>query len=652
MLLSNVCQTELLTGSFIVELDQNADYPNQSFSIKYGCHTLPHYPPVIAASKVYAESDLSSYNKRQKTFSYRIKTIFVESITWQWLYSWHLLVVYELILTTRITPLGSTYYSWLPAEVVVVVSWLLKSDWNLNAPLFKALELQESRSMLIQEEDHPFASIPMMYGSGDNPTQYPPSESSGQQVTKATTEPARSFTSLQYFVSGDDEGDSQQNSHTLGLNCFVHPCHGVCNFRISFDSTESVESQQNSLNSSYPYLADGHRLSCVDQNDLSDVQLPFDYDPVFDGNPGDEVAHTTDVAGSLIDDVALFETLPSKTEDFEVVNKSLDLRYLLEGDQILFTHDHSERQPTTTESSQLDQSQLHLSHEGAIPVTHNTRQFICDVTVVEENGLRRPCGKACKNARVLSNHKCGYHRGERICDVIVIGENGQQRQCGNVCNNANVLWEHRRKVHSGQQICNVTVVGEDGQPRPCRMVFKNVPSLSTHKTKYHTGQKNCAVTIIGENGRQRACGVVCKNAAALSHHKRREHSGQKICDSTVVGEDGQLRPCGKVCKNIQDLLGHRGKVHRLQQICDKFVFGEDGQLRPCGKVCKNAPALSLHKRRDHTGQKACDVIVFEGDGLSRQCGKICKSKEELHYHRRKHRKRKPVDLAQDNDISP
>ncbi|WOG29524.1 hypothetical protein [Endozoicomonas sp. 8E] len=35
---------------------------------------------------------------------------------------------------------------------------------------------------------------------------------------------------------GDGKGGSERRQHSLGLNCFVQPCHGVCRFRQFSDS--------------------------------------------------------------------------------------------------------------------------------------------------------------------------------------------------------------------------------------------------------------------------------------------------------------------------------------------------------------------------------------------------------------------------------
>ncbi|WP_257287776.1 MULTISPECIES: hypothetical protein, partial [unclassified Endozoicomonas] len=76
-------------------------------------------------------------------------------------------------------------------------------------------------------QDHPFAAIIMVPGSGSDQRQYPPSDSTGQQAQGATARPSGSFSNSFNSVSAGGSGGSQQHLHTLGLDCFVFPCHGV-----------------------------------------------------------------------------------------------------------------------------------------------------------------------------------------------------------------------------------------------------------------------------------------------------------------------------------------------------------------------------------------------------------------------------------------
>ncbi|WP_257254051.1 ankyrin repeat domain-containing protein [Endozoicomonas sp. SESOKO3] len=85
----------------------------------------------------------------------------------------------------------------------------------------------------------PLTAIITMPGSGNDQPQHPPSASSGQQAQETTIGPTGSFNN---FLNSDSasaggNGGSQQHLHTLGLDCFVSPCHGVCQFRPSSDSS-------------------------------------------------------------------------------------------------------------------------------------------------------------------------------------------------------------------------------------------------------------------------------------------------------------------------------------------------------------------------------------------------------------------------------
>ncbi|WP_257282069.1 ankyrin repeat domain-containing protein [Endozoicomonas sp. ISHI1] len=195
----------------------------------------------IAHAHGYAESDLPSDEKQGRLNGRQLTTTIIESISWPWLYANHLLVDYELILTSKNTPLSSTSYSWLPAKMVVAVGWLLKSYFYIYISSFNSIAQKELCQV------HPLAAIITMPGSGSDQPQHPPSESSGQQAQGATACPAGSFNSFLYSDSAGGSGGSQQHQHTLGLDCFVSPCHGVCQFRPSSDSSGPAEWQMDSI---------------------------------------------------------------------------------------------------------------------------------------------------------------------------------------------------------------------------------------------------------------------------------------------------------------------------------------------------------------------------------------------------------------------
>ncbi|WOG26923.1 hypothetical protein [Endozoicomonas sp. 8E] len=479
--MSVICQAKPLTRRFVIELEQNADFSNQNFFIKLDRRTLSDNP--------------LPDNKRHKHYIYGMKTTLIDSISWQWLHATNLLVAYELILTPKDTFQCPTLYSSLPLEAVITIVWLLKNYWNPYSPLFNPIEHQEA------SQKHPFAITTLMPGSEQNPPQYQPSQSSGQHTPQATAHITGYFTSLLYSDSGSGNEDPEQHLHTLGLNCFIYPCNGVCRFRQSSDPSNSV-------------------------NGVASDSM---------------IARTAD---------------------------------------------------TTT------------------PV------------------------------------------GQATCNVILIGNAGQLQKCGKVIKNKKALRYHIKKYHTGQKTCDITSLGEDDRPRPCGKVFRSAQALYEHKSKVHSGKKTCDVTEVAEDGQLRLCGLVCKNSQSLSNHKRYVHTRQQTCDANVVGEYGRLYPCGKLCKNAKALSNHKNQYHTGQKTCDVKVVGEDGQPRPCGVVCQNAKILWNHKARYHSKEKICKETVVGLDGQPRPCGKVCKGVTALSDHKRKHRKRKAVNVNQDNGLTP
>ncbi|WOG29008.1 hypothetical protein [Endozoicomonas sp. 8E] len=563
---SVVCQAEAVTRRFIFELGQDTASLKQDFSIKHDRPELPVNPSDIAVTNGYAESDSPPDDKRHRSYSYRVKTTFVESISWQLLYAADLLVAYELILTTKGVPL----YSWLPLEAFIVIGWLIKSYWNPDSLLLNPIEQQEVRP------DHPFRTITMMFGTGQNPEKYPPSESSSQPATQANVHLTGYFTSLLYSDSGGGNGGPQEHSHTLGLNCFVHPCRGVCRYQLSSDSREFAESPLNSME------------------------------------------HSAGSTGRLSDDVPMPSYFPVNSNDWFIASVLLNLggHCLQEERRISSTQSHftppmetSETQQTTG-SSQSGQYPLRISRTGRLKTADQSSRRACEVIIVGEDGRQRPCKKVCKNARALSSHKTSYHSGQQTCKETLVAEDGQRRPCRKICKHAQALLVHKKREHSVQQICKVKVVAEDRQQRPCGKVCKNTAALSIHKSNYHTGQKTCDVPVVAKDGQQRLCGKVCQHAQALSTHKKKDHSGQRTCVVTVAGEDGQQRPCGKVCKNTLALSLHKRRDHSEPKTCDVPVVGWDGQQRRCGKVFENAHTLSVHKVL-HRKRKPVDVNQYD-----------------------------------------
>lgn len=590
ILSSFACQAEALTRLFIVESGQKAGFLKQSCFIKRDQHLCSD----IADTRDYAVLDSPPDDKPLWPGGYRVKTALIESISWQWLYVTDLLVAYELILTTKNAPICVNPYSWLSLEVVVAVVWLSTSYWNLCTPLFSAIEQQTT------SQDNSFAITTMMVGSEQTPQQGQPSKARSQHALKANIHPAGSRSSHLNTECGDGNRCPKKQLHTLGLNCFVDYCCGVCQWRQSSDSSgvdgwslnleESFTNQTEATSgqSPCPHMAFGYCLLCVGDLDPENAKHSR-HKPLFE---------------RWVD----FSRIPLRC-DFGQPPQSLCEKF---GSPM--TLNHRETEQTVTDLSQLCQTQPQLSQSG-------TPQFT-------------------------------DYRGQKTCHVKVIAENGQKRSCGAMFRHTKALSDHKSLCHSWRQICNVTVVGEDGQPRLCGMIYRSACALNDHKSKFHRGQQTCGVIVVGEDGRQQQCGRVCKNSNSLSYHKRRDHSGQKTCNVTVVREDGQHWPCRKVCKNAASLSAHKSKCHSGQRNCDVTMIGANGQQRRCGRVFKNVHALSNHKIRVHTDKQACDVTVIGEDGLQRPCGRICKNAKSMSEHKRKHRKRKPADLDQEDDLSP
>ncbi|WOG26802.1 hypothetical protein [Endozoicomonas sp. 8E] len=610
--MSVICQAKPLTRRFIIELEQNAGFPNQNFSIKIDRRTLSGSLPDIADTNGCEEPDLPPDKKRHKPDSYRVKTTLVESISWQWLYTTNLPFTYELFLTSRDIPLCSKPYSWILVEAVITVGWLLKSNWNPDSLLFKPIEQHEA------SQSHLLAITAMMPGS-EHEQQGQPAESSGQQAPRTDTYPKDYFTNLLYSDSGDDSGNPQQHSHTLGLNCFVFPCSDVCQFRQSSDASDSgaPDCRESSTN---------HEEAGPGRPCLTDTNTPARQatcNVIVFGKDG-QLRQCERIYKNK-------KMLQSHKSRFHSGQKTCDLMVIGEGNQ---------SQPC----GKVFQNARGLTNHKSIV---HSGQKNCNETIIGKDGQPQPCGKICSNARSLTVHKSRYHTGQKTCAVTDIGEDGQQRPCGKVCKNALALTEHKSKRHTGQKTCNLSVAGEDGQPRPCGMVCQNAMALSNHKRNFHSRQQTCTENVTRDDGQLRLCGTICKNIPTLSYHKRREHSGLQACKVNIVGEDGQKRHCGKVCKNPDALSNHKRRDHSGQKICDVTIIEDNGQLRPCAKVCKNAKALSDHKSRYHTGQQICDLTVIGHDGQPQLCRKVFKNAKALLNHKGIHRKRKPFDVDRD-----
>ncbi len=635
------CQTQPLTERYIVELEQKKGSTKQRFTIMRDRRTFSGNPSVIAYANSYTESGLPPDHNPHKSGEYGVKTTHIESISWQWLYNIQLLVGYELILTTKGASLKITPYSWSPVEMAVTVSWLLQNYWNPGSPSFNPSGQQKA------SEFHPFATITMMFGSGNNlqtsQQQGQPSESSGQHAILATGY----FTSLVCSDSGNGNGDPHQHLHSLGLNCFVQPCHGVCQFRSSTVSMRLAQSPLDSVGVS-TVATPGQNAPLNSCNSLEGVAS----DGVALNSVDAGVASTTAPAGKATCNVIVVEEDGQLRQCWKVCKNA----------RALYTHKymyHSGQQtcelPVFGEDGHQQPCGKVFKHVRSLlchKSRYHTGQRTCEATVAGEDGQQRPCGVSCKNARALTDHKDRYHRKQRTCDVAAIGEDGQPRPCGMVFNGPKALLDHKAIYHSEPQTCDMTVLGKDGKQRPCGTVCKNTHALHCHKSIYHNGQKTCDITVVGEDGHEWPCGKTFKHARSLSSHKIRYHTGEQTCKATVVGKSGQQRPCRTLCKNEQALINHKDRYHRSPRTCDVIVVGEDSQLLPCGRVFNGPKALSDHKRSSHSGPQTCEVTVTGDDSQLQLCGKVCDSLKALSNHKRIHRKRKLDDLKCNDKDSP
>ncbi|WOG27025.1 hypothetical protein [Endozoicomonas sp. 8E] len=608
-------QAESLTIHFIVELEQNTGFPNRNFFIKRDQHGLPDNPSDVANVKGYAESGFPPDKKQHRVLSYGVKT----------------------------SLLSSKPYAWVPITAFVDVEPLLKRYWNPDSAQLNPIEQKEATSML---GEYPFATITAMFSSGHNPPQYQQSKSSGHQAPQANTQPAGSFISPLYSGSGGGEGDPQEHSHTLSLNCFVYPCHGVCRFRSSFGSRAPAEWPLDSVGSSTdhtealpeqsscPHLANGYCFSCMGHFDFlnaadsrqalsfermeffSDIQLQYASAQLFQ-------VHS--IAGNTTRSCNYEEEVDSDEIDVEKVDSDeIDVEKV-DSDEI----DVKEADP--------DPTGFRLAY-----TIDPSGQQSCEVTVVAKEVQKQQCGALCANAKALQEHKRRKHREQKICYLTIVGKDGQQQKCGMVCKNPKALSDHKRKDHTEQQTCDKIVVTDDGQKRLCGKICKNSQALSCHKSRYHTGRKTCNLTVVTEDGKQRQCGLTVANARTLADHRSRHHTRQQTCDLIVIGKDRQQRLCGRVCRSTRALSDHKSRYHSVQQTCQATVIGKNGQPQQCGKLCRSTKALSDHKRKNHNGQKTCDVTVLWKDGQRRPCAMVGKSTQVLYSQKRIHRKRKPV----------
>ncbi|WOG27075.1 C2H2-type zinc finger protein [Endozoicomonas sp. 8E] len=609
--LTVICQAEPLTGRLIVELEQSTGSQNKNVSINHDRYKWTGRPSGIADKNDCAERHWEPKKKRHRDYSYGMKTTFIGSISWQWLYATNLLIAYGLILTSKAPPPSSTHSLWF-----LVVGWLLKSYWNPDLSMFNPIGHQEAASILTQ-----IAINTMKPGDEHDPQQGQSSESSGQQTAQSTTHIRGYFTSLLYSDSADDEEAPEQYSHTLSLNCFIHPCHGVCRFRPASDSSSC-----NATNGVAP--------------DSTGAGVPHATDPY-----GQATCNVILIGenGQLLQCGKVFknaESLSRHKKGLHTGQQTCDVTVVGEDGQqwscgtvckntiVLSNHkrrDHTGAQTCSECQKTLPNTKAQSDHKTKYHTGAQTCPE-CQRTLLNAKALsdhkRRDhsgaqtcpeCQKTLPNASALSVHKSEYHTGQQTCP-----------ECQKTLPNAKALSNHKRRDHTGAQTCpecqktlpNASALSvhkrrdhTGAQTCPeCQKPLPNAKALSVHKTKYHTGAQTCP-----------ECQKTLPNTKALADHKRRDHTGAQTCPE-----------CQKTLPNAKALSVHKSEYHTGQQTCPE-----------CQKTLPNAKALSVHKRRDHTGAQ-----------IRPESQKTLPNAKALSSHRRQHRKRKIADLDKDNEISP
>ncbi|WOG27111.1 hypothetical protein [Endozoicomonas sp. 8E] len=435
--MSVTCQDKHWTGRFTVGLEQKSGFANQGFSIKHSLNTLSGKPYVSADINGYSGPDSLPDNTRHITLIYKLNRNIIKSISWHFLCATQLLVAYKVTLTTRGETLSFAPYSWLPAEMIVIVGWLLKSYWRVDSPLFNPIQQPDVIEQQASQNHLP-AIIVMMLSSGNKPLNYQPSQSSSQRAPQATSQSVSYFSHTLHSNSGNGNGDPQQHQHTLGLNCFVDPCHGVCQFRSLSDNRGPDECLQNSPEtaqagasngqSSCPDLANKPYFGCIGYLDpvngkdarknspvetfcdLFDIENPYDSGIMFDIKAYDidnDPANSFNFIGSMSAETGFKD----------------DTAGTLNDDPSMLRNDYVPRELTSSCQSAL------ANHRRKY-----RRQKACDVAKIGNDG------------QTLSDHKIKKdHSRQKICDFTVIREDGLEGPCGRVCNNINALRKHKRK---------------------------------------------------------------------------------------------------------------------------------------------------------------------------------------------------------------
>lgn len=441
---SAIGQAESWTRHYVVELGQDGSSPAGIFSIRSGQHTFPDTPSHLVGTKAYTEAILPPEDKPHRLGSYGVKTSFIKSISWQLIYATSVLVAYDLVMTTDDAAPGAKPYSWIPVEAFFAVGWLSGSYWNTDSPLFNPIDKPEAG------QDDPFAINTMMLpanGQQQRQQREERTESSIQQASGASTFTG-ALTGPLSSGSGDGNEGPEQHQHTLGLDCRVSPCKGICIFRPASSRIELAEGWLNSEESS-----------------------------------------TAPAQG--IPEQGSIETMSELT-------------------QIL--HHFQPQALTISINTFPANSRSNTCCVPDAAAAMKAGELTCKVPMHGEDDQLRPCGFFCNNRKAMRAHKTKYHTKSRLhfleglssmrksssekarlfiypethrCYETVIGEDGQQQPCHEPLPKAQSLLDHKLRYHPESQASDGTAIGDDGQ-RSGGIMSENA---QTHQAKVHRKRK-------------------------------------------------------------------------------------------------------------------------------------------------------------------
>ncbi|WP_422474049.1 hypothetical protein [Endozoicomonas sp. ALB032] len=427
---SVTCQAQWLTERYIVELQQNVDSSEKIFSIKrHDRHTLPDNPSITGKTNSYALLDSPTNNLAFGPDGYWLKKTIIESISWNLLFATHLLVAFELILTTHDTSPDAKTYSQLPLAFIAVGS-LLSSYWISDLPMFNPIGQPEA------SKDHPFAINTMMLSPEDNSQQGQLSTASTQQASGTTIRLRGTITSHPHSDSGEGNGDPEQQQHTFDLNCHADNCNGVCKFRKSEATTEQGSGLDGEFDpQSPPSEAVGFSLSLAQSPSTSIAETP--------------------------------ETQPIKTE-------SRELSYLRQTRHATLAQIATARDPEVFRNGYI-----YLLCEEAV----------CGERVKSPNGTLQPCGMICGSRQALVDHFDKFHNGWEKQQGAGTGLKDNlskfwQRFCAALSRS-----QPTPEAPSGNQnrhdllVCGIEVEGP-GWPW-CTRLCMNPQRLMQHRMMYH-----------------------------------------------------------------------------------------------------------------------------------------------------------------------